>query len=66
MDQDEIYRSILPYLSKPKEIEEFLEKHRGKPLEDIIHAVNEAVEGSKTPLSTDYKILLNALLKLKD
>ncbi len=66
MDQEQIYRSIFPYLSTPKEIEEFLEKHKGKSLQEMIDLVNKALESFKAPISTDYKILLNALLKLKD
>ena len=63
MINDEIYEKILPYLSEPKSIKEFLDKHRDSSVEDMIHEINKLMGETGIPLQTDLRILLNALLK---
>jgi hypothetical protein len=50
----------------PKEIEDFLEKHKEKSLGEIKELVRKEIEDSEAPKNTDYRILLNRLVKLKD
>lgn len=63
MGTDEIYDEILPYLSDPKSIKEFLDTHKESSVEEMIEDINKLMEESDVPLKTDLRILLNALLK---
>lgn len=63
MINDEIYEKILPYLSEPKSIKEFLDKHKDSSLEDMIQEINKLMGETGIPLQTDLRILLNALQK---
>ena len=63
MSYDEIYEEISPYLSDPKGIREFLDKHKECSVDELIEKINELMADSNTPLRTDLRILLNAILK---
>jgi hypothetical protein len=63
MDLEEVYEEILPYLSNPKEIKDFLDGHKESSLEDIIKDINVKIGGMEASLKTDFRILLNALGK---
>jgi hypothetical protein len=63
MDYDEVYEEIHPYLSDPGPIKEFLDKYKDIKIEEIIEKVNDVIADSDAILKTDYRILLNALLK---
>lgn len=63
MNIEEVYEGVLPYLSSPKEVRDFLEGHRESPLEEIIQALNQKMGELDAGLKTDFRILLNALEK---
>ncbi len=63
MINDEIYEKILPYLSEPKSIKEFLDRHKDSTAEEMIQEINKLLGETCIPLQTDLRILLNALLK---
>ena len=63
MNVEEVYEEVLPYLSDPREIKEFLERHKESSLEDIIQHIREKMGDSEVGLKTDFRILLNALEK---
>jgi hypothetical protein len=65
MNIDEVYEKILPYLSDPKSIKEFLDEHKGSNVEGLIEEINRLIEKSDVPLKTDLRILLNALEKTR-
>lgn len=63
MINDEIYEKILPYLSEPKSIKEFLDGHKDSSVEEMIQEIDKLMGETGIPLKTDLRILLNALLK---
>ena len=63
MINDEIYEKILPYLSEPKSIKEFLDRHKDSSVEEMIQEIDKLMGETGIPLKTDLKILLNALQK---
>lgn len=63
MSYDKIYEEILPYLSDPKSIKDFLDSHMESSVEEMIEEINKLMAESVVPLKTDLRILLNALLK---
>lgn len=65
MSIEEVYEKILPYLSDPKGIKEFLDEHKGANVEEFIEEINRLIAESSVPLKTDLRILLNALQKIK-
>ncbi len=60
---DEVYEEILPYLADPKGVKKFLDKNIERSGEELIADVNRLVTESNTPQKTDFRILLNALMK---
>ena len=63
MSIEEVYEKILPYLSDPKSIKEFLDENKEANVDEIIEDINKLIAESSVPLKTDLRILLNALLK---
>ena len=63
MEIKEVYDEILPYLSDPKVVWEFLEKNKGGSREEIIWVIELNLPSSEGSLKTDLRILLNALMK---
>ena len=63
MNIDELYEKVLPYLSDPKAIRDFLEAHKEKSDGDLIKEINRHLSESEALLKTDLRILLNALSK---
>jgi hypothetical protein len=63
MEIKEIYDEILPYLSDPRTIWEFMEKNREGSREEIITVIEMNLPSSEGSLKTDLRILLNALMK---
>ncbi len=63
MNFEEVYEEILPYLSNPKEVKDFLDGHQESSLEDIIKDINVKIGGMEASLKTDFRILLNAIGK---
>jgi len=63
MNLEEIYQEVLPYLSNPKEVEDFLDSHKESSPEEIIKDINQKIGGMEASLKTDFRILLNALEK---
>jgi hypothetical protein len=63
MDIKEVYEEVLPYLSDPKAIWEFLELNKDGTLSEIIMVIEETLPGSESSLKTDLRILLNAISK---
>ena len=63
MNLEEVYEEVLPYLSNPKEVKDFLEEHKGHGLEEIIRDLNAKIGEMEASLKTDFRILLNALEK---
>ena len=61
MNLEEVYEEVLPYLSNPKEVKDFLDGYNGHALEDIIKDINVKIVGMEASLKTDFRILLNAL-----
>jgi hypothetical protein len=65
VDINEIYEEILPYLSDPKSLNEFLEKHKEKSLDDLVTELENRVSQTDSAHQTDLRILLNTLYKHK-
>jgi hypothetical protein len=65
MGIEEVYEKILPYLSDPKGIKEFLDENKESSVEELIEKINRLIVESSVPLKTDLRILLNALQKTK-
>ena len=65
MSIEEVYEKILPYLSDPKSIKEFLDENKESSVEELIEKINRLIVESSVPLKTDLRILLNALQKTK-
>jgi hypothetical protein len=63
MNLEEIYEEVLPYLSNPKEVRDFLDEHKESSLEEIIKDINVKIGGIEASLKTDFRILLNAFEK---
>lgn len=63
MDLEEVYEEVLPYLTNPREIKDFLNERNELALEYIIKDINEKIAGVEPGLKTDFRILLNALEK---
>ena len=63
MSLEEVYEEVLPYLSNPKEVKDFLDEHKESRLEDVIKDINGKIGGMETSLKTDFRILINALEK---
>ena len=63
MNPEEVYEEVLPYLSNPKKIKDFLDGHKDHALEDVIKDINEKIGRMEPGLRTDFRILLNALEK---
>ena len=63
MNIEEVYEEVLPYLSNPKEVKDFLDEHKERHLEEIIMDINSKIDGMEASLKTDFRILLNALEK---
>jgi hypothetical protein len=60
---DEVYEEILPYLADPKSMKQFLDKNTGRSGEELIAEVSRLMEEADVPQETDFRILLNALMK---
>lgn len=58
-----IYANIAPYLSCPRKIKEFLEKHEEMSLKTIVEEIEKELQIVKGPLKTDFQILLNEIRK---
>ncbi|UCE37773.1 MAG: hypothetical protein JSW00_00565 [Thermoplasmata archaeon] len=65
MNVDDLYEEVLPYLSDPKTIKEFLDGHKENSIEGLVVAVNDLMAKSDTPLKTDLRILLNRMEKYR-
>jgi len=63
MSYDDVYEKVLPYLSDPKKVKEFLDKHRESSVDELVGKINQLMTESDTSLKTDFRILLNALSK---
>jgi hypothetical protein len=63
MNIDGLYEKVLPYLSNPKAIRDFLDAHKESSEEDLIKEINRQLSESEALLKTDLRILLNALSK---
>ncbi|UCG68783.1 MAG: hypothetical protein JSV09_13425 [Thermoplasmata archaeon] len=63
MNIDEIFEEILPYLSDPNGIKEFLKAHEESSIDGVIEDINKLLPEADVPFKTDLRILLNALLK---
>lgn len=63
MNLEEVYEEVLPYLSNPKEVKDFLDGHNDHSFEEIIKDINQKIGGMEAGLKTDFRILLNALEK---
>jgi hypothetical protein len=63
MNLEEVYEEVLPYLSNPKEVKDFLDGHKESSLEEIIKDINAKIVEMEAGLKTDFRILLNALEK---
>jgi len=63
MNLEEVYEEILPYLSNPKNVKDFLDEHKEHNLEEIIKDINKKIGGMEASLKTDFRILMNALEK---
>ena len=63
MDLQQVYEEVLPYLSNPRAVEDFLDGHKESNLEEIIKDINQKIGGMESSLKTDFRILLNALEK---
>ena len=63
MDIEKVYEEVLPYLSDPKAIKEFLDMNKEGSEEDIVDVIEETLPISEGSLKTDLRILLNAILK---
>ncbi len=61
MNIDELYEKVLPYLSNPKAIRDFLDTHKESSEEELIKEIYSQISESETLLKTDLRILLNAL-----
>jgi hypothetical protein len=60
-----VYEDVLPYLSDPKTIKDFIEEHKEKSYDELILEINKIITDSQEPYKTDLRIFLNALLKHK-
>jgi hypothetical protein len=58
----EVYEEVLPYLSDPKTVWEFLEENKEGSREEIIRVIEMNITDSEGTLKTDLRILLNALM----
>jgi hypothetical protein len=65
MDINEIYEEILPYLADPKSLNEFLEKHKDKSVDQLITELENINSETDPAHQTDLRILLNTLYKHK-
>lgn len=65
MDINEIYEEILPYLSDPKSLSEFLEKHKEKSLNELVAELENTNSEIDLAHQTDLRILLNTIYKHK-
>jgi hypothetical protein len=63
MNIDELYEKVLPYLSNPKAIRDFLDTYKESSNEDLIKEINRQLSETEALLKTDLRILLNALSK---
>lgn len=63
MSFDDVYEKILPYLSDPQGIRKFLDGHKGRSIDELVEEINKLMVKANAPLKTDFRILLNALLK---
>ena len=59
MDIEEIYEEVLPYLSNPKEVKDFLDGHKEHGLEEIVKDINAGIGEMDASLKTDFRILLS-------
>jgi hypothetical protein len=60
---EDVIEEILPYLSDPGSIREFLNSHRENSIEMVIEDINNLLVEADVPFKTDLRILLNAILK---
>ncbi|UCE73563.1 MAG: hypothetical protein JSV56_11125 [Methanomassiliicoccales archaeon] len=63
MEFEKLYNEILPYISDPKALKKFLDKHKNKGREELIEEINRIIPESTTSFQTDLRILQNALSK---
>lgn len=63
MNLEEVYEEVLPYLSNPNEVKDFLDEYKESSLEEVIMHINKKIGGMEASLKTDFRILLNALEK---
>ncbi len=63
MNLEELFEEILPYLSDPQTIREFLNLHKKSNREELIEAIDKQIAESDVSLKTDLRILLNAISK---
>ena len=61
MNMEQIYEEVLPYLSNPRIVRDFLDGHKEHGLEEVIRDINQQIGGMGASLRTDFRILLNAL-----
>lgn len=65
MNLEEVYEGVLPYLSNPNEVKEFLDGLKERSLEEVIMAIDQRMGETGGGLKTDMRILLNELEKLQ-
>ena len=65
MDINLVFEEVLPYISDPIAIKEFIENNHGKDVNELMDEINRILPESEGALKTDLRILLNALLKFK-
>ncbi len=63
MDIKEVYEEVLPYLSDPKAVWEFLKENKEGSMEEIIRVIETNLASAEGSLKTDLRILLNALMR---
>jgi hypothetical protein len=64
MTLEEVYEEVLPYLSNPNDIKDFLEGHKESSIEEVIRDISGKIGDMEAGLKTDFRILLNALEKV--
>ena len=61
---EELYISVRPYLSDAESIRTFLDGHESSTAEELMLAIEDAVDTYQGTKKTDFTILLNAHRKL--
>ena len=60
----EAFENVAPYISNLRELKKFVEKNENKSQDEILHILEEKVNGSSGTLKTDFRILLNEFGKI--